>query len=262
MRMAAGAIIDAQGQPLLPDAPYIAQQVVYYYRHVEAEEKIAAQETIVFEDELIVVADKPHFLPVAPVGRYVQETLLVRLKQRLGSAELAPMHRIDLETAGLVCFTKQPHTRAAYAALFAEHKIQKRYEAAAAIPANFNLQFPITIENCIVPSDNFMQSAIATTGQVNARTTIHLVCMRDGIGLFELHPHTGKKHQLRLHMASLGLPILYDNIYPIFKPDAPRDPTAPLQLLAKQIAFTDPISGVARRFESKLALHYGGAALP
>lgn len=259
--MEAGAVIDAQGMPLTPNSPFIPQQLVYYYRHVEDEEKIAAQETIIFEDELIVVADKPHFLPVAPVGRYVQETLLVRLKRRLGLADLAPMHRIDLETAGLVCFTKQPHTRGAYAALFAEHKIQKRYEARAAIPANLSWQFPLEIENCIVPAANFMQSAIASTGKINARTTIHLLADNNGIGHFELHPHTGKKHQLRLHMANIGAPILYDNIYPVFKPDALRDAAAPLQLLAKHIAFVDPICGVRRVFESKLSLRYANTAL-
>jgi tRNA pseudouridine32 synthase / 23S rRNA pseudouridine746 synthase len=105
-----------------------------------------------------------------------------------------------------------------------------------------------------------MQSAIAKNGNINARTTIHLVRIINGIGLFDLYPHTGKKHQLRLHMASIGLPILYDNIYPQFKPDAPRDPTAPLQLLAKQLAFTDPISGAVRVFESALSLRHGGAA--
>lgn len=253
-RMKGGAVIDAQGMPLTPDAPFVPQQRVYYYRHVEDEEKIAAQEMIIFEDDLIVVADKPHFLPVAPVGRYVQETLLVRLKRRLGLADLAPMHRIDLETAGLVCFTKQPHTRAAYAALFAQHKIQKRYEALALMPENFSLKFPITIENCIMPADNFMQSAIDENGKINAHTEIHLIGVHNGVGHFLLHPQTGKKHQLRLHMASIGSPILYDNIYPIFKPDAPRNVNAQLQLLAKHIAFVDPISGTNRSFESKRVL--------
>ncbi len=252
--MVTGAVVDASGNALSPDAPFIAHQVVYYYRHVDDEEKIAAQEAIIFEDELIVVADKPHFLPVAPVGRYVQESLLVRLKRRLRLDDLAPMHRIDLETAGLVCFTKQPHTRGAYAALFAEHKIQKRYAARALMPPSFQLQFPIMIENCIVPAANFMQSAVDANGKINARTEVHLLEINNGIGHFMLHPHTGKKHQLRLHMANLNLPILYDNIYPAFKPDAPRDVNAPLQLLAKKIAFADPITGLQRGFESSLSL--------
>ena len=260
MRMISGAVVDANGNSLLPNAPFIPQQMVYYYRHVEDEEKIVAQETIIFEDELVVVADKPHFLPVAPVGRYVQETLLVRLKRRLGLDDLAPMHRIDLETAGLVCFTKQPHTRGAYAALFAEHKIQKRYEALAAMPKNCSHKFPLTIENCIVPAANFMQSAIDENGKINACTEIYLIQVNNGIGHFALHPYTGKKHQLRLHMANLGLPILHDNIYPAFKPDAPRDENAPLQLLAKQLTFTDPITDAIRMFESTLTLRHAGAA--
>ena len=110
------------------------------------------------------------------------------------------------------------------------------------------------ITNRIIPASNFMQSAIAETGKINARTEIHLISITNGIGHFLLAPHTGKKHQLRLHMASIGLPILYDNIYPIFKPDALRDTAAPLQLLAKHLAFTDPVSGQVRRFESTLAL--------
>ena len=252
--MQSGAVIDEYGIPLKPNAPYIAQQIIYYYRHVPDEPTIAVQEAIIFEDEWLVIADKPHFLPVAPVGRYVQETLLVRLKKKLGLSNLAPMHRIDLETAGLVCFTKQPHTRAAYAALFAQHQVQKRYLARAKMHDHAHITFPVNIANRIVPAANFMQSSLASGGAINARTEVHLNAVEDGIGEFNLHPLTGKKHQLRLHMASIGLPILYDNIYPVFQPEAPRNPAAPLQLLAQHISFIDPVTHENRAFESKLQL--------
>lgn len=248
-RMARGEVLDAQGRPLLPDAPYRAQTRAYYWRSLPFEHPVPLQERVVFQDDYLVVADKPPFLPVTPKGRYLQETLLVRLKRRLGLDTLVPMHRIDRETAGLVAFTIQPHTRNAYQALFRDKQIRKTYEAIA--PLNPALQWPHTHRSRLQESEQFMAMQ-EVPGAPNAETVIELLEAAEGWGRFRLQPITGQKHQLRAHMAALGMPLLNDQIYPELlpaqPPDEPPDIRRPLQLLAQSLAFEDPITGEPRAF--------------
>lgn len=257
-RMLDGCVIDDSGRALSPEAPYRAHQRVFYYRSVAREPRIPFAEVVLYRDDLIVVADKPHFLPVAPSGRYVQETLLVRLKLTLGIDTLAPMHRIDRDTAGLVLFTIQPGTRDAYQRLFRERVVDKCYEAIA--PWRADLAWPMTCRNRLVEGATFMQMQVVD-GEANAETAISVIEMAgSGAGgasaRYRLQPRTGQKHQLRAHMAGLGVPILNDRIYPVLQPVAagPEDFSAPLQLLAKTISFRDPVSGGPRHFESARTL--------
>ena len=252
-RMHDGEVRFDNGHALTPDTEYAANKTLTYYRHVADEPVVPFEIAVVFEDAHLVVADKPHFLPVSPVGRYVQETLLVRLKRKLGLDTLAPMHRIDRETAGLVVFTKQPDTRGAYQTLFQDHAVVKRYQAIA--PVNPTLSFPLHYKSCIVPAEHFMRVK-EMAGEANAQTRITLTEQRGALGRFTLEPVTGKKHQLRVQMAGLGMGIVYDRIYPDYldAPDERPDYTRPLQLLAEAISFTDPITGRARAFRSGLQL--------
>ena len=252
-RMHRGDVRDERGAFLLPDATYRAQQKLYYYRRIDDEPRIPFDETIVFEDELILVADKPHFLPVTPGGRYLQETLLVRLKRKTAIDTLAPLHRIDRETAGLVVFTKQPHTRGIYAALFAQKIVSKVYEAIA--PWRDDLSLPMTYRSRVVGSDHFMRMQ-EEAGEANAQTHIALIEKIGPLARYRLHPVTGKRHQLRVQMAALGLPILNDQIYPrhVSSEELDGDYSTPLQLLAKAIGFCDPVTGDQRAFESRFVL--------
>lgn len=250
-RMAQGEVIDPQGLPVPPDAAYRPQTRLYYWRALPFEHTVPFEETVVFQDEYLVVADKPHFLAVTPKGRYLQETLLVRLKRKLGIDTLVPMHRIDRETAGLVAFTIQPHTRHAYQALFRDKVVSKTYEAIA--PWRADLALPLVRRSRLEESERFM-AMHEVDGEPNAETGIDLIEARDGWGHYRLSPVTGQKHQLRAHMNALGIPILHDQIYPVLQPalppEVPPDFSHPLQLLAHTLAFTDPITGQARVFES------------
>ncbi|MFT3856734.1 MAG: pseudouridine synthase [Aquabacterium sp.] len=249
-RMARGEVMDHEGQPLAPDAAYRPQTKVYYWRSLPFEHPIPFEEGVVFQDEWLVIADKPHFLPVTPKGRYLQETLLVRLKRRLGLDTLVPMHRIDRETAGLVAFTIQPATRDAYQALFRDKRVRKSYEAIA--PLNPALRFPLTHRSRLEESERFM-AMHEVAGPPNAETEVTLLETADGWGRFLLQPITGQKHQLRAHMAALGMPLVNDQIYPELMPAQPAheppDVSRPLQLLARSLAFEDPVTGQARHFD-------------
>ena len=256
-RMARGDVLDGAGMRMSPDHTYRARERLYYYRDIPVEPRIPFDEVILFQDEHIVVVDKPHFLPVSPVGRYVQETVLVRLKRKLGIDSLAPMHRIDRETAGLVLFTVQASSRGKYQTLFEQRLVKKSYEAIA--PCRTDLAWPFTYRSLIVESDAFMQMRevdVALGEAANAETTIELLEIKAELARYRLTPVTGKKHQLRVHMAALGMPILNDQIYPVHQRDVDFDYSKPLQLLAKSISFCDPITGAARHFDSQRCLNF------
>lgn len=249
-RMAQGEVVDAHGHPIPPEAPYRAQAKVHYWRSLPFEHPVPFEERVVFQDDYLVIAFKPHFLPVTPKGRYLQETLLVRLKRRLGIDTLVPMHRIDRETAGLVAFTIQPHTRNAYQALFRDKQVSKVYEAIA--PVNPALPLPLVHRSRLEESARFM-AMHEVPGPDNAETHIELIESAQGWGRYRLRPITGQKHQLRAHMAALGLPILHDQIYPELQPALPPevapDYSRPLQLLAQTLSFQDPVTGAPRHFD-------------
>ena len=250
-RMLDGDVVDEHGITLTPSSAYQAHNRLYYYRAVPNEPRIPFDEVIVFQDEQLIVVDKPHFLPVMPSGGYLTETVLVRLKQKLGLDTLVPIHRIDRDTAGLVMFSVQPETRAAYHALFSQRNVQKTYEAIA--PWRADLALPMTRQSRIVEAGHFMLQH-EVIGALNAVTRIDVLEVRGDLARYQLQPVTGKRHQLRVHMAALGLPILGDGLYPSLTPEGQLDYAHPLQLLAKRIEFTDPLSGQRRIFESRRTL--------
>jgi tRNA pseudouridine32 synthase / 23S rRNA pseudouridine746 synthase len=260
-RMAGGNVVDREGARVAPQQAYAPYGKLYYYRTVPNEVPNTAQACVLFEDELLVVADKPHFLPVTPSGNYLQETLLVRLRRQLGLDALTPLHRIDRETAGVVLFAKRPETCAGYHALFSGRAVDKSYQAIA--PSDASLRFPLTRASTLVTSDNsFMQMREgpddATKGP-NARTEIELLETRAALARYRLRPWSGRRHQLRVHMAALGLPILGDRIYPTLLPQGGDSADNPLRLLAESIAFRDPVTGELRTFASRQSLHFPAA---
>ena len=256
-RMAAGDVLCDAGRPVPPHAPYRPQQRLYYWRHLEAEPEVPGEEQVLFQDELLVVADKPHFLPVTPGGRYARQTLLARLQRRLGIDTLVPLHRIDRETAGIVAFCVQPAHRDAYHALVRAQGLRKRYEALAHLPAAPQAAPGWQTRTSRIEEDPerfFLMREVA--GAANSETRWRLAEARDSLGRYELEPVTGKRHQLRVHMAALGTPIAGDRFYPDVLETAEQAPgfEAPLQLLARGLAFTDPVTGTERVFESRQRL--------
>ena len=246
-RLQVGDVVNDEGQVLTPDAPYRAGQRLYYFRAVEVEPPIPFEAVVLWQDAHLLVVDKPHFLPVMPSGKYLQETVLIRLKKALALDTLVPIHRIDRDTAGLVLFSKQVATRGAYQELFRTRRVDKTYECIA--PWNPDLAWPVRRESRIVVAPHFMQQT-EVDGPPNALTHIEPIEVHGNLARYTLKPVTGQRHQLRVHMAALGLPMLGDGIYPTLTPEGVPNYDRPLQLLAKTIVFTDPRSGEARQFSS------------
>jgi len=250
-RLQAGDVVDDQGTQLHPDCRYQATRRLYYFRAIEAEPRIPFDEVVLWQDAHLLVVDKPHFLPVLPSGKYLQETVLVRLKNKLGLDDLSPIHRIDRDTAGLVLFSVQSATRSAYHELFRKREVDKTYEAIA--PWNPALTWPQRRATRLVPAAHFMQQT-EVDGEPNTLTHIAPLEVHGALARYALRPVTGHRHQLRVHMAALGLPLVGDGIYPTLTPEGSANYANPLQLLAKSIAFTDPLSGERRQFESQRRL--------
>ncbi len=259
-RLLAREVFDGAGQTVAPDARLRAGQHLHYYRDLPDEAPIPFEEHIVFQDEWLVVADKPHFLPVTPTGPYVQQSLLVRLRRRLGLDTLAPIHRIDRETAGLTVFAVQPATRDAYHGLFRKRAVTKTYEAIA--PAPRTQAFPRVHRNRLEEDAGAFFRMVEAPGEPNSETRIALLEVRGDLARYALEPLSGRRHQLRVSMNALGLPIVGDQFYPTVRrgPREAEDFSQPLQLLARSLAFTDPVTGQARAFESLRTLDWGAAA--
>ena len=250
-RITRGRVLDRHGQPIAADHAYKEGLTIHYFREVADEPRVPFEATIVHADENIVVADKPHFLAVMPAGRFVEETLLRRLMHELGNPDLVPLHRIDRGTAGLVMFSANPTTRSRYQALFREQRIEKTYEALA--PALPELSFPFVRRSRIVRGEPFFRMQ-EVQGSPNSESWIDVIERLDGNWRYALKPVSGRTHQLRVHMAGLGAPILNDPFYPELGALADDDYTRPLKLLARSLCFFDPSSGIERRFDSLLRL--------
>lgn len=249
-RFERGLVVDGAGGELAAADPYQAGLHLYYFREVANEPVVPFQEQILFEDELLLVVDKPHFLTVSPVGQYVEQTLLRRLQRRYPEAQLSPLHRLDRLTAGVIMFCKQPARRDAYQQLFRAQQLHKTYEAIA-VPLP-HLQFPLVKTSCLEPHPEHFFLTAETNGAVNSETHIEVLARGSQYWHYLLKPITGRKHQLRVHMHSLGAPIVWDDFYP--QVQQRNGFTQPLQLLARSLEFVDPVAGLPRHFVSRLEL--------
>lgn len=261
-RMLAGAVTLADGHPVGPETSYAAGLVVQYYRAVTDEPPIPETERILFQNDHLLVADKPHFLPVVPAGPYVDECLLARLRRRTGCDAITPVHRLDRETAGLVLFALDPVTRPLYHRLFADNEISKEYVAVGERPGvegeTMNVGEERMLSHRIVPGEPWFRMRVGE-GVPNAATCATMIARIGRRGLFRLSPTTGRKHQLRVQMLAIGWPIVNDRFYPDVRPHNPYDLVDPLQLVASSLAFTDPVSGERFMFESEERLEWAEA---
>ncbi|EDY44697.1 pseudouridine synthase [Streptomyces sp. SPB074] len=258
--LAAGEFVDAGGRPAhggerLPGATY------WFHRTRAPEPEVPFALRVVHRDERLLVCDKPHFLATTPRGSHITETALARLRRDLGIPALSPAHRLDRLTAGLVLFVVRPEDRGAYQSLFARKEVRKEYEAVAAYAPS--LPLPRTVRSHLVKERGDLAAREVAGAAPNSETRVALLGVRTApahaglpplLARYRLLPRTGRTHQLRAHMNGLGLPLLGDPLYPRVTDPDPTDYRRPLQLLARTLAFTDPLSGEPRRFTSGRAL--------
>lgn len=244
----AGEVVDARGTPITATTPLVPRADVWLHRDPPAEPEVPFALPVLHADRDLVVVDKPHFLATTPRGRFVVQSAVVRLRRELGNDELSPAHRLDRLTAGVLVFTARPDVRRAYQEMFAARAVTKVYEAVAPVG-----DVPSLMRSRIVKTRESLQ-AREVPGEVNAETRVEIIDTAGDLALYRLRPTTGKTHQLRVHLASAGIPIVGDSLYPVPREVAVDDYRDPLRLLARSIAFDDPITGAPRRFESARTL--------
>jgi tRNA pseudouridine32 synthase / 23S rRNA pseudouridine746 synthase len=252
-KVAAGEVVDGRGRPVDARTAYEPRGFVFLYRDPPVEPEVPFEIRVLHRDRDLLVVDKPHFLATIPRGAYVARSVLVRLRRELDLPELSPAHRLDRVTAGVLLLTLRREVRGAYQELFARREVRKTYEAVA--PLDPRLELPVTVRSRIVKRRGVMR-AEEVEGEPNAESRVDLVEADGarGLGRYRLEPHSGKTHQLRLHMSGLGVPIVHDNFYPVPYDVAHDDYARPLQLVSRSLDFTDPLSGRPRRFETDRAL--------
>lgn len=255
VRFDRGEIVARDGSPLSRHTPLGAEEFIWYYREPPAERDIPFALEVLHQDDDLVVVDKPHFLPTTPGGKYLQNSALVRLRNLLDIPELTPIHRLDRATAGLLMFSARPATRGAYQLLFERRTVQKVYEAVSARPADWDPSLlPLVYRNHISKLRGQVTVQVDAEAEPNSETLIELLSADERVVHTLLHPHSGKMHQLRVHLAAIGLGILNDGFYPTLLPEAPDDHARPLQLLARELRFVDPLSGAERVFTTRRSL--------
>lgn len=254
-----GSLVDHTGRPVSLEDPVTPGGFYFFHRPVPPEPRVPFETSVIYEDARLLVVDKPHFLASTPNGRFVRECVVTRLRVERGEPNLVAIHRLDRVTAGLLVLSRDPATRGRYQRLFQDRQVRKTYRALAVLPPEFDPgAFPMERESRI-EKDRGTRGVKEVPGPVNARSRLEYsgqVGWRAGrpVGLFTLTPHTGKTHQLRVHMAGAGVPILGDPVYPVDLAPDPYDFSSPLRLCASQLAFTDPVTGQRREFESRIEL--------
>lgn len=246
--LAAGRFVAEDGRPVGPDDPYRPQQHLFFHRDLRDEPEVPGAVHVVHRDDRLVVVDKPPFLASIPRGRHVRQSVVVRLRAELDLPELSPLHRLDRVTSGLLMLATEQRWRGAYQTAFERRAVRKTYWALA--PLRPDLALPVDVRNHIRKERGVWQAEVVPGAPVNAETRVELEREADGLGVYRLSPRTGQTHQLRLHLLGLGIPIVGDPLYPVVRDVPVDDFRTPLQLLAGELAFTDPVDGTERRFRS------------
>jgi tRNA pseudouridine32 synthase/23S rRNA pseudouridine746 synthase len=246
--LARGRFVDEAGTPVVGSAPYRSCTFVWFHRDRPDEAEVPGRIQVLFRDERIVVVDKPAFLSTIPRGQHVLQSVVVRLRAELSLPELSPLHRLDRVTSGILILAIERRWRGAYQSMFQRGEVGKTYRALA--PLRPKLDCPVTVRNHLRKPRGQFEAEVVPGAPANAITLIEREASLSDTAIYRLTPRTGRTHQLRMHMLGLGIPIVNDPLYPVDRRVALDDFSRPLQLLASEVRFTDPVDGSVRHFES------------
>ena len=250
--LAAGQIVDEDGRAVREDDPFVHGRYTFFHRELREEPVVPGKVQVLHRDERLVVVDKPPFLSTIPRGRHVMQSVVVRMRAELDLPELSPLHRLDRGTSGVLLLATERQWRGPYQKVFERKAVDKTYRALA--PLRPELELPVVVRNHIRKERGTWQAEVVPGAPVNAETLVELEGEVGGLGVYRLTPRTGRTHQLRLHLLGLGIPILGDQLYPVVRDVPVDDFRDPMQLLAAQIAFDDPVDGRRRVFSSGRSL--------
>lgn len=250
--LADGRFVRDDLTPVAEADPYTPHTFVWFHRDLPAEVEVPGEIVLIHRDERLVVVDKPAFLSSIPRGQHVRQSVVVRLRDELGLPELSPLHRLDRITSGLLLLATERRWRGPYQSMFQAGTVTKTYGALA--PVRADLEVPVTVRNHIAKRRGSWQAEVVPGAPVNAETLVELESQEGATGRYRLTPRTGRTHQLRVHLAGLGIPILDDPLYPTVQDVPVDDFSRPLQLLAQEVSFIDPIDATERTFRSSLTL--------
>jgi tRNA pseudouridine32 synthase/23S rRNA pseudouridine746 synthase len=246
--LASERFVDQHGTPFTPDSIYAPHTFIWFYRDLRDEPAVPGKIRIVYRDERLIVVDKPPFLSTIPRGRHVIQSVTTRMRAALSLPELSPAHRLDRVTSGLLLLTTQRRWRGAYQSLFQNGQVTRTYEALA--PTLCDREFPCHVENHLHKVSGRQRVDVVDGAPPNARTCVEVAEHLGEVTRYRLHPETGKTHQLRQHLCSIGAPILGDPLYPQVQNISVDDFSTPLQLLANSLSFRDPVDGTERSYEA------------
>lgn len=250
--LTAERFVYADAQPVRDGDPYRPHTFVWFHRDLREEPAVPGRVELLFRDERIVVVDKPAFLSTIPRGRHVRESVVVRLRDELGLPELTPAHRLDRVTSGVLVLTTERRWRADYQLVFQERQARKIYRALAAFHPD--LSWPVTVRDHLRKRRGAWQVEVVPDAPVNAVSEVELETRLGDQAVYRIAPRTGQTHQIRRHLCDLGIPIAGDPLYPEVRDVDVDDFSEPLQLLAAELGFTDPVDGSVRRFTSRRTL--------
>jgi 23S rRNA pseudouridine1911/1915/1917 synthase len=208
-RIAAGEVL-VDGRAAVASAVLGAGQLLVWRRPPWEEPAVPLGFAVLFRDDDLLAVAKPRGLPTMPAGGFLTHTLLHVVQQRF--PEATPLHRLGRGTSGLVLFARTDRARSAVAAAWRDGTVIKRYRAlVTGTPARdaFSVEAPIGL----VAHPRLDRVYAAVTRGKPALTHVRVLAARDGQALVEATIPTGRPHQIRIHLAAAGHPLVGDPLY-------------------------------------------------
>jgi 23S rRNA pseudouridine1911/1915/1917 synthase len=248
-RVQAGEV-DVDGSAAAPGSLVRAGQVITWRRPPWDEPEAPVSFEVVFEDEWLLAIDKPSGLPTMPAGGFLEHTLLTVARRRYAGA--SPLHRLGRHTSGLILFARDHAAAARLSRSWRDGRVQKQYRALGSGLASWDAK---ELDAAIGPVAHARLGTVyaASPSGKPSRSVARTIERQSVSTLFEVEILTGRPHQIRIHLAWAGHPLVGDPLYAAGGIPRADDPGLPgdggYLLHASRLAFDHPITGVPMTLE-------------